>query len=268
MVEEYKALRNEVLERLDILQSQTINTRGFIFSLWGVGFGVIGFMLKDFPNSKEMAIFMGFVSALPFYISLLLLVPASLKCNENIIHIASISAYLRVFYECPSILSGKKEGFCNWEMGNGLVSMIFHGRKNQKTGRRKGKKKFQLCEVYNSEYMILGIASTLFYYLAFFIFIKLLLVAYDHVELSPLITLQVFLGFLLIACLHIIRDRSSVIKAMTTTTEIYIKDYLSLSVDLGVNRKEDLDSLWLRLDPNRPLTNHFEQNVKIKEDSL
>jgi len=71
MIEEYRALRNEVLERIEILHSQTINTRGFVFSLWGVGFAVIALVLKDLPKTKDLFVLICFLSSLPFYVGVM-----------------------------------------------------------------------------------------------------------------------------------------------------------------------------------------------------
>lgn len=275
MIEEYRALRNEVLERIEILHSQTINTRGFVFSLWGVGFAVIALVLKDLPKTKDLFVLICFLSSLPFYVSLLLLVPASMKCDENATHIASISAYLRVFYECPSIISGKKEEFCYWEMGNGLVSMVFHGKKHQELSNNKNKpnrdiecrqekKIFKLCELYNSEYFILGIVSTIFYYLASFGFIRLFFGEFGSLGLGLLLGLQLLLAIVAFVSLITIQRRSSVIKIMMSSLKRYIQLYLSLSVDLGINQKEDLASLWLKLDQNRPFENYFNHKNEVK----
>ena len=101
---------------------------------------------KDAKFGVYEEIQMRFLSAAIFIIPILFFVPLAVKSGENLIQIASISTYIRIFYEYPTI--DRKKSW-NWESSNNLLS-------NANVDRKK--KSFAM-KFFNLEYTILSICS-------------------------------------------------------------------------------------------------------------
>ena len=92
-----------------------------------------------------------FLSTILFIIPVCFFVPLAIKSGENLIQIASIASYIKVFYEFPSINSNKDKML--WELTNSYCNyaIVDHGKESR------------LYFAYNSEYTILSMFSTIIY---------------------------------------------------------------------------------------------------------
>lgn len=157
---EYMSLRTELIQRLAIINSQSHTAIITIITAFGAGIS-LGYGGK--MNAAENSI--GYISlhiirAVIFLIPIAYLVPLSVKSGENLIQIASLSAYIRVFYDMPL----NRNGRMNWETSNNILSSanVDKGKKSENMGMK----------LYNEEYTVLATVSFLLF--CFFSYIMFL----------------------------------------------------------------------------------------------
>ena len=92
--------------------------------------------------------------------SVFFFVPLAIKSGENLVQIASVSAYIKIFFEYT--VSKDTINF-NWEISNNIF-----GQQNVKRSKYGS-----LMKWYNEEYTILAIFSSIFLeYMHWLVFIK------------------------------------------------------------------------------------------------
>ena len=152
---EYESIRTEVINRINAIYSQSNTALTTLISTWVAGITLFIFLTGDrqaLPYYAEIV--MRFFTSLVFLIPVFFFIPLAIKSGENLTQIASISAYIRVFFE---YLGEKSDDTSlpryGWEITNTLVSNINAFRKN--------KSKFILRV--NDEFTILSIISVIIY---------------------------------------------------------------------------------------------------------
>ena len=125
-LEEYNSLRNEVVERISIMNNQASNAFGILLTTWAAGFTLLG-LLVSFQISDKYEIPFGCLfllstgQVLAFLSSLLMLVPMAIKSGENLRQLISLGIYIRVFYDYISKHNDCKQRFL-WETADKQVS--------------------------------------------------------------------------------------------------------------------------------------------------
>ncbi len=114
---ESASIRNELVQRLSVINAQSHTAILTIVTTIGAGITLIDTKVDQINNE------VGFISlnidrSLIFLIPILYLFPLAVKSGENLIQIASLSAYIRIFYDYIS----KPNEKINWETSNNILS--------------------------------------------------------------------------------------------------------------------------------------------------
>lgn len=120
--EEYRRIYTELLQRIKSLFTQgyaLLTVTGVVWTLAATILGVL-FENKILDVSTENTVFslgLNFVVIILFGLPTLLAFPFSVKHHDNLRAVASLSAYTKVFYELPLIVtaSDEEKDFCYWE---------------------------------------------------------------------------------------------------------------------------------------------------------
>lgn len=163
-----------------------------------------------------------------------MLVPMAIKSGENLRQLASLSAYIRVFYDFLT------DGQYIWDTADKHVSAVTTA---------KGTHMFWLKQ-FNSEYIILGIASLIFLLLSF-----LLSLIYLHDQTTKCYLLFIGLAVIILAVylLAVIYKKSNTKNNMMELSVEYIQKYLILAVEMGFIREDDLTNAWNELNPENKI---------------
>ena len=100
---EYLSIRTEMVERIKLLNSQSFTALASIVAFWSIGLNFkIELITKNIYADKIFnQVLLNFMGTVIFLIPLFLFLPLSIKSGENLRQIASISVYIRVFYDYP-----------------------------------------------------------------------------------------------------------------------------------------------------------------------
>lgn len=96
---EYDSLRNEIICRMESINHQANTAIITILSTWTIGFALFVSINTPEPSSNHI---ISLICALIFLVPVYYFIPLAVKSGENIQQIASISAYIRVFFEYNS----------------------------------------------------------------------------------------------------------------------------------------------------------------------
>lgn len=238
--DEYISLREELIQRNNIINSQASTAIVAIISAWAAGFTTRMSIISNnafFANNLYTKINMQFLTSLVFVIPILFFIPLSVKSGENLIQIASISTYIRVFYEYPT--SSQKKRW-NWESANNLLS-------NANIDRHY---KSLIMKFFNSEYTILSMCS----YLIFFYLNLLDLKGIENSQDSPNIFILYVILFIILSSISIISIiiiyRSSSIKyTLMSATKEYVDKYITIAYHRGILTKDQALDAHRKLNP-------------------
>lgn len=236
---EYDSLRSEIISRIENINNQASSAIITILSTWTIGFALI-VAVKEFEI--ESPIFL-IIDASIFLVPIYYFVPLSIKSGENIQQIASISAYIKVFYDYYSLRCGAE--LFNWETSNNICSAVNVNR---------GEKSL-LMKFYNDEYTILSSASLLIY---------ILLSVHTLKNICSMVSLKIYLIYLIatfllvllsVGIVWIIHQASCMNNAMMKNTVFYVNAYIDRAIEIGViplNEREIVSSI---LNPSRYIRN-------------
>ena len=236
---EYDSLRSEIISRIENINNQASSAIITILSTWTIGFAFI-VAVKEFEIESP---FFLFISACIFLVPVYYFVPLSIKSGENIQQIASISAYIKVFYDYCSLRRG--EELFNWETSNNIYSAVNVNR---------GKKSI-LMRFYNEEYTILSAASLIIY---------ILLSIHTLKNICGMVSFKMYLIYLIVTFLlvllsvgivWVIHQASCMKNSMMNNTVLYVDAYIDRAIELGVippNEREIASSI---LNPFRHIRN-------------
>lgn len=236
---EYDSLRSEIVSRIENINNQASSAIITILSTWTIGFALI-VAVKEFEI--ESPIFL-IIDASIFLVPIYYFVPLSIKSGENIQQIASISAYIKVFYDYYSLRCGAE--LFNWETSNNICSAVNVNR---------GKKSL-LMKFYNDEYTILSAASLLIY---------ILLSVHTLKNIYSMVSLKIYLIYLIatfllvllsVGIVWIIHQASCMNNSMMKNTVFYVNAYIDRAIEIGViplNEREIVSSI---LNPSRYIRN-------------
>lgn len=242
---EYISIRSEMIERIRLLNSQSFTALATIISFWAAGFT---FKMALISNSKYFSepyekIIMELLSALIFLMPIFLFVPLSIKSGENLTQIASLSAYIRVFYDYPL---HKNKSNKNWETSNNLLSNSNVDRKN----------KSKILKLYNAEYTILSCTSLIIYVIFELLNIKTLFSYFKNSKIDCLFLYFIVILYLLITTISIfvvviIHKVASMKNTLMKGTIYYVQGYIKRANELGIIKNKDMQKAIDELDPKR-----------------
>lgn len=239
---EYTALKNEMNTRLSLINNQASTAIVTIISAWAAGITLMVIFLQKETSEMNSFIIIGFLESFIFLIPILYFIPLSIKSGENIWQIASLSAYIKVFYEYRSI--NNESYLMNWETSNNLMSAVNINR---------GLKSLPML-LFNEEYTILSSVSFVLYCTSAIYSIKSLNVYQADISLRILfISLLVMLGLVGIIAICIIHKTSCMNNAMMKNSEIYLRAYIRRAIELGVISPQDLSNIENELNPKKTL---------------
>ncbi len=154
---EYNSLRQELITRITLINNQAHTAILTILTIWSAGFVLLS-KIFDFKNNDQFysPLVLVFLINFIFLIPIFYFIPLSIKSGENIAQIASISAYIKVFYEYKSLKSNGV--FFNWETTNNAASSV-------NVDRDKASRPMLL---FNEEYTILSLSSLVIYIIVSF----------------------------------------------------------------------------------------------------
>lgn len=116
--QEYASIRSELVQRLSAINAQSHTAILTIITAFGAGITLnYNTQVDQIENMVEF-ISLNIIRSLIFLIPILYFLPLAVKSGENLIQIASLSAYIRVFYDYISDNSKKM----NWETSNNILS--------------------------------------------------------------------------------------------------------------------------------------------------
>lgn len=239
---EYNSLRMEMIERIRLLNSQSFTALATIISFWAAGLTFKVALMADSIKASDYEIgVMEFLNGIIFLVPVILFMPLSVKSGENLTQIASLSAYIRVFYEYP--LSHTKQNR-NWEISNNLLSAANVDRKNKSLNMR----------FYNGEYTILSCVSFGIYIILMILHIRNLFGIYNkksisYVNLILIVIMYIIVFALFILAVIFVHSVASMKNTLMKGTVYYVNGYLKRAVELGIIKNEDLDKAIKELNP-------------------
>lgn len=250
---EYESIRTEVINRINAIYSQSNTALTTIISTWVAGITLFIFLTGDrqsLPYYTEIV--MRLFTPLVFLIPVFFFIPLAIKSGENLTQIASISAYIRVFFE---YLGEKSDDTSlpryGWEITNTLVSNI--------NAFRKDKSKFILRV--NDEFTILSIISVIIYCISAGLNIVTILETLKGENLQNsiwiyiIIAICIFFAVFSIIIVIKIHNSSCVKRNLIDKSPVFIKGYIQRAANLNLisNDKETKDKIFEELDPNNRL---------------
>lgn len=247
---EYNSLRSELVSRIGLINSQSSTALTTIISTWAAGLTLLIFLFgQNNQLSDYTEIVIGFINSLIFLIPVAYFIPLAIKSGENLTQIASLSAYIRVFFE---YLSERSENDTlpryGWEATNTLVSNINALRKS----------KGRILLMFNEEFTILSIASVMIYFISAELNIARI---YQSESVSALILIIASIVYAVFAVLAIVTvniiHRSSCTKLnLMEKSSIYIEAYIYKAAELGLINQNQINKVKQKLDPNKRLYRH------------
>ncbi|MBR1677255.1 MAG: hypothetical protein IJ706_08110 [Clostridia bacterium] len=145
-VKEYNSLKNEMNSRIQLMYSHNIGLTTSVFAIWAIAAlfwsNYLEFILERGISEEHIIIGGAVILGILFVSPLAILLPFSARNKDNIGQMLSMAAYLIVFAETPSRISGEKD-ICGWE-----------SFQNKTINRDK-----KVLIFFNSEYLLLSIIS-------------------------------------------------------------------------------------------------------------
>lgn len=232
---EYDSLRSEMILRIENINNQANSAIITILSTWTIGFALI-VAVKEFEIEFPFFLIIG---TSIFLIPIFYFLPLAIKSGENIQQIASISAYIRVFYEYNSLRCGAE--LFNWETSNNIYSAV-----NVNRGKNS-----LLMKFFNDEYTILSTASLLIYIL---LSVYTLNGIFSMVNLKKYLTYLIataVLGSVSIGVVWIIHQASCMKNSMMKNTIFYVNAYIDRAIEIGVIPPNERTTVKTILNPSR-----------------
>lgn len=241
---EYISIRTELIERIKLLNSQSFTVLATVVSFWAIGLTFkVQILAKLSALSVTQQVFIDFLSTIIFLIPIFLFIPLSSKSGENLLQIASLSAYIKVFFDYP-VEIGKIN--TNWETSNNMVS-------DSNVNRYKRKHNMNL---YNEDYTILAIISLVIYIIFVILQVDKLYLQGNKIKtLYIILTLLIYLFVTIISILSIvfIHKTSSIKNTLMKGTIYYTQAYIKRANELGIISNDNIKKAINELNPLRKL---------------
>lgn len=236
-IQEYAYIRAEIIQRISIIHSQTYTAIVTIITTFGAGLSLnyTADNVVDNNSFNNEIILLTLIRSFIFLIPILYLFPLAVKSGENLIQIASLSAYIRVFYDYIS----ERKNKMNWEISNNILS-------NGNIDR--GAKNF-LAKFFNGEYTILAIISLILFIIFSVNSIITLESAVERKYLIMIVVLYCIITIILLCVIILIHKSSSMKCTIMRYTPIYIEVYIKRAVQLGIIEESNIEKAKKELNP-------------------
>ncbi len=229
--EEYRKVCQECLARIDKVFSNgftivTMITVILTFALSAFINLIISSVWNEIIKSNGLTVLLlGLLHMLLFALPIIIILPFSAKFEDNFKAILSTSAYIRVFYELPSIVSRAKDNNQNllfaWETVH-------------------SDSKLSKVRIASLEYLVLSIASLLFS-VAIGIYYSVVLFNSCRICFLFFVSIVVLIIALMIIVVSFIQRKTSTEKLINKHYDAYFNMYLKVAEMLQVMDGEDVD---------------------------
>lgn len=238
-IQEYISLRNEIIQRLSAINTQSHTAIYTILTAFGAGITL--YYNEKFNQYFDTVSFISLNILRPiiFLIPILYLLPLAVKSGENLIQLASLSAYIRVFYDYLSDNSTKM----NWETSNNILS-------NANVNR--GKRSFYM-RFYNEEYTVLASISYVLYVVFSIISVIILKSLITMKVMILVVMLYTILGISLFCIIIFIHKSSGMKNTLMKYTPIYVEGYIKRAIEMGAIDNIDIVTVKEELNPYREI---------------
>lgn len=214
--EEYISLRNEIIARIGLLNSQVSTITAAMIAIYSLSvallvipyqYGILNISVIEFIVIREIQCF-SLLFPMPILYS------ASIKSGENIQQIMAISCYIRTFYENYPPMN--KSSDLHWETVNNALSDVSVDR---------GESSKRMKQI-NNEYIGLSVVS-LILYTAFEIHTFISISGRTHLSAYILLTTILLCGISVGVIYSILIYQSSSIKRIMEYTEEYMNNLIT-----------------------------------------
>ncbi len=238
-IQEYTSLRSEIVQRISVINAQSHTAILTIITAFGAGLTLNYNVQVNHIDNTIVFISLNIICSLIFLIPILYLLPLAVKSGENLIQLASLSAYIRVFYDYISEDNKKM----NWETSNNILSNA-----NVDRGKRSFYMKF--C---NEEYTVLATISFVLYILFSVISIIILKPVIELKYVIIIIMFYAILAFCLFGIIIFIHKSSGMKNTLMKYTPIYIEGYIKRAIQMGVIKDTDIEVVKTELNPYKEI---------------
>lgn len=137
---EYISLRDEMVQRIVLMNSQATNAITVVLTMWAAGLGLFGIQLanmRKFNILHNLALCFGEVGS--FFCVLIILIPLAMKSGENLRQLVTLNLYISFFYfELVRDKKIKSKNIYPWEYVSGSTNYIYKiGQKKNWSAQRK-----------------------------------------------------------------------------------------------------------------------------------
>lgn len=233
---EYQSLRDEIIQRTSGIEPQVSNVIITMLSVLGVGITLsLGI---DTGELGKYQILLSFIRAVIFVVPIFYSLPLAIKSGENLRQIVSISAYIRVFFEYPSMK--RKDEKLNWEITNNLMSITNVDRHKKST----------MVKFYQSSYTVLAIVS----YCLYVLFSVVSITDFYKIGNTALLVCLI-IGYTVLAVFSLLavvetQKNSSIKRNLMDNSEKFIDAYIKRAIEIGLYSKDAYKTIWRELNPN------------------
>lgn len=140
---EYAALREEIVNRIQIMNTHNVAMITVVVAIWAVAGLLFGEAIKS--ESETVQIVGSILSSFLMLVPTFIITPLAVKSGDNLDQIASIAGYMKVFVELPTILNENEKRLA-WE-----------------AYQKKGIIKKSRLKFFNSEYLLLSVCAIVLY---------------------------------------------------------------------------------------------------------
>ena len=161
-IAEYNSLRQEILERITLMNSQNSSAIQVIIPLWVAGFTLMGIRLGGDIDSIMVKIGLCWGESIAFYVVIPILCSMAIRSAENIRQIAALGSFIRVHYELlPKVIGTNNKGAEQffWESMDAAASKL--KKSDEKTCLQK--RFLNGLIFYNREYLWMALTSLAFW---------------------------------------------------------------------------------------------------------
>lgn len=238
--DEYTSIRNEMIQRINTINSQASTAIVTILSAWAAALTLSLELIKNAEFSPNDLLLIIIIRAVIFLVPIFYFIPLAAKSGENITQIVSISAYIRVFYDYTSFKNNTKK--MNWETSNNVMSAINVNRNNKESF---------LLKFCHETYTILAVCSLIFYMIFCVFSVAKLQTVFEGLIVYIFSSIAIILCIFATVAIIIIHNASCTEKNMMDKTKIYIELYIRRAYELGIYSEADVVEANRFLDANR-----------------
>ena len=107
--DEYASIRNEMIQRINTINSQASTAVVTILSTWAAALTLSLELIKNIELAPNDLLLIIIIRTVIFLVPIFYFIPLAAKSGENVTQIVSISAYIRVFYDYLSFKNNTKK---------------------------------------------------------------------------------------------------------------------------------------------------------------